>query len=238
MTAQDKVPGFSESYDRARRAYGFVAALLFTWEFVGFDLGEVGGEGVKLTIKSPAALPYVLAVLVVYFSFRLSIEWLHTVAERRRTVPARIDFCVAHVIGAGAVLVLIGQVAFQRQLFDLIRIDDSARKTLLSAVVGAALSAVWTSRGNRPGVATLALGIGIALAIAAAMFYSDPIKHDLSVMIVSAVAAAMTLAIGMRAIRRSVEADKRRAAELELILRESQQAMRDAVDAANRHNRG
>ncbi len=99
-------------YEKARRAYGAVSALLLAWEFVGIDVQPTPIESLNVTLKSPQATPYVLIAFVLYFAFRLTIEWHQSAPERRRMPASRVDFWVAHSIG----ILAIGLYGVQRLL--------------------------------------------------------------------------------------------------------------------------
>ncbi len=87
-------------------------ALLLAWELVGIELQDAPIESIKITLKSPQAVPYVLIALVFYFAFRLTVEWHQSALERRRMRASLVDFYVAHLIGVLA----IGLYATQRLL--------------------------------------------------------------------------------------------------------------------------
>jgi hypothetical protein len=102
MSESSEIPALSEHYAHSRRAYAGISALLIAWELIGVELETKPIENFKITIKSPQAAPYVLIVLILYFAFRTTNEWLHIDVRRRRLFPARLDFMVAHIIAATA----------------------------------------------------------------------------------------------------------------------------------------
>src|SRR5436190_18860859 len=102
MTQEPEIPALGRAYAHARKAYTAVSAVLIAWELIGIELENHPIEHFKITIKSPQAVPYVLIVLVFYFSFRTTIEWAQTDARRRGLFPAKLDFIVAHTIAATA----------------------------------------------------------------------------------------------------------------------------------------
>jgi hypothetical protein len=77
---------------------------------VGFNVEEAPLQNLKITLKSPDAIPYILIVLVIYFAYRLFIEWLQCPAECTRVTATRFDFVLSHLIGLGS----IGLYGFQR----------------------------------------------------------------------------------------------------------------------------
>ena len=67
----------SEGYRKARKFYGLISALLLGWEIVGIRLPEGGAVETsigKWTVLNPDAVPWVLAVLVIYAGFRFEVE--------------------------------------------------------------------------------------------------------------------------------------------------------------------
>ncbi len=115
-------PELGASYDKARRAYGSVSALLLAWELVGIELQPTPIENLKITLKSPQAAPYVLLVLVLYFAFRLSVEWCQAVPQRRQMRPSKVDFVIAHLIGTCAIGLFSVQRLLEIQIADRISV--------------------------------------------------------------------------------------------------------------------
>ena len=109
-------PHFGSAYDKARKAYGSQSGLLLAWELIGIELPGAPLENVKVTLKSPQAIPYVLIALVVYFAFRITIEWYQAEPSRRRLWASRVDFTVAHAIGAAALLLYAVQAILRVQI--------------------------------------------------------------------------------------------------------------------------
>ena len=112
-------PPLTEAYQKAHKQYGLFTALLIGWELVGFTVEEMPLDSVKVTLKSPEAIPYVLLALVVYFGYRLTIEWLQCDRKRRQIRAAMTDFWVAHIIGSAAIGLFVFQQVFNVQLIDL-----------------------------------------------------------------------------------------------------------------------
>lgn len=99
----EEAPHFSDPYHAARRGYVVSAGLLLAWGLVGLSVSDADVGDVPIKIASPDAVPYVLVVLVLYFAFRLTTEWLHTDIRRRRLRISQVDFAVSHVIGCAAI---------------------------------------------------------------------------------------------------------------------------------------
>jgi hypothetical protein len=97
-------PAFGESYDNARKAYSLASALLLAWGMLGVEILEPSLELFRIKLNSPKAAPYVLIALVAYFAFRLTVEWYQAESNRRDRFESKVDFAVAHMIGAAAIL--------------------------------------------------------------------------------------------------------------------------------------
>jgi lipid-A-disaccharide synthase-like uncharacterized protein len=120
----EEAPHLPEAFQAARRAYGLASALLIAWEAIGIDFGESPVEGLKLTLKSPQAVPYILSALTLYFAFRFVIEWHQADKRRREMVASRVDYIFAHLLGAAALILYIYQSLLQVQVADLFDRSD------------------------------------------------------------------------------------------------------------------
>jgi hypothetical protein len=139
-TATWKAEAFSATFDKARKSYGFATALLLAWALIGIDLQPDVLSNYKLTLKSPQAAPWVLVAAVLYFGFRLTIEWFQTNPARRKMLASRTDFYTAHLLGVLAVSVFLGQKLLQGQLANLFsgRTRSIAYGVIIGLGVGAA----------------------------------------------------------------------------------------------------
>jgi len=108
------------SYHKARKSYGLFSALLVAWELIGIELTETPFESFKVKIKTPEVAPYVLVILVIYFAYRFTIEWLLINEENRKIRVALIDFYISHIIGLIAILIFIIQTAINIQIVKII----------------------------------------------------------------------------------------------------------------------
>ena len=117
---QPEIAALGEAYNHARKAYGLTSALLIAWELIGVELEASPIESVKLTLKSPQAAPYVLIVLIIYFGFRMTIEWYQNDIRRRRLPASRIDFAVAHAIAIVSLALYGYQTLSKVQLANII----------------------------------------------------------------------------------------------------------------------
>lgn len=100
----------TDAFRRARKNYILFAALFIAWELIGFELEDRASSMVNVTIKSPEAAPWVLVILVIYFSYRLSIEWMQLEQRIKDTLPIRIEMAVSHCIA----IFPIGLWSFQK----------------------------------------------------------------------------------------------------------------------------
>lgn len=111
----------STEYHKSHKQLMLWSTILFIWELIGVDLEkarDVGGNvgPVVTALKSPQAIPWVLVILVLYFSFKCSIEWAQCQAERRSVRFARIDFISAWVVSVSAIFLYLGQAVARVQL--------------------------------------------------------------------------------------------------------------------------
>ena len=158
----------TDAYYRAHRAYGLMSGLLLAWALVGIDLTDAPVESVKVTFKTPQAAPYVLAVLVLYFGFRVSIEWFQCPPAARERRAARVDFVVAHILGVSAVLLYIAQARFRFQLATT-KFGAYAAPGLFGILAAFGLAELW--RYHREGQTDrLRLAVYLILAIAPIIF--------------------------------------------------------------------
>ena len=135
-----KNPPLSDQYHKTRRQLMLWSGILFAWELIGIDLEklkDVGGNaGAAITaIKSPQAIPWVLSILILYFTFRCVIEWNQCDAERRRHAASQIDFLFSFAVAIAAISLYVSQHLFS------IRVAEKVTNLLSfeSIVIG------WTS---------------------------------------------------------------------------------------------
>ncbi len=125
----------SSEYHKARKQLMLWAGILFIWEFVGIDLEkakESGGNAGAIisAIKSPQAVPWVLLILVVYFAFKLRIEWRQCNKLRRDVAEAKQDCYSAWAFAVVACLLYFGQTISRVQFADVV--DLSSRSNSFS----------------------------------------------------------------------------------------------------------
>ncbi len=132
----------TDAYHKARKLLGLFGGLLIAWELVGVDLSEI--EYAK-ALKSPQAAPYVLIALILYFGFRLSIEWKLSDPEMRTKKAAQVDVWVAFAIATTA----LGLNGWQQ--FSRIRVADNWITLAVASVAPMILALVgfWFMRRAR-----------------------------------------------------------------------------------------
>jgi hypothetical protein len=118
MPSDAKIPQATDAYRKAHRHYVLFSAILLAWEIVGIEIRDAPFQNVNIALKSPAAIPFILLVLVAYFSYRTIIEWLQCDPQRRSVRAARFDFILSHIIAVSSLLVLAVQKVYQTQIAD------------------------------------------------------------------------------------------------------------------------
>ena len=125
----------SESYHRARRMFALLSGILIAWEYIGINIGGdrvnnhqsvtgiTPGIGLPVTIRNPEIIPTIIFILVLYFSFRFTIEWTHSPIKIRHHLTSLIDVVVAYLIGLAAVILFAVQRMTQVRLADFFGIQ-------------------------------------------------------------------------------------------------------------------
>jgi hypothetical protein len=111
----------TSEYHKAHKQLLLWSAILFIWELIGVDLDkakEAGGNvGAAVSIlRSPQAVPWALVILVVYFFFKLTLEWNQNAEERRRNRSAQVDFGSALVIAGVSLALYAAQTVSHQQV--------------------------------------------------------------------------------------------------------------------------
>jgi hypothetical protein len=192
LTAQPSdIPVLGSAYNHARKAYGVTSALLMAWELIGVELAAAPVENLKLTLKSPQAAPYVLIVLIVYFGFRMVIEWYQTDPRRRQMRASKVDFVVAHCI-AGASLALYGyQTVTMVQLVNVLP-QHSGMSLVLGMSVGQTTFFLISPSGWRQRL-TFIIPSGTITVLATLAFFAivaSPAELSLSMLIIGLIGFA------------------------------------------------
>jgi len=112
----------SENYHKARRQYALFSGLLIAWEFVGLRLHHDSLRSKGIDILSPQAVPFALIALILYFFYRIVMEWLRNDESTRERALSMTDFAVSHFLALGAIGVFIYQRMAAIQIADNIRL--------------------------------------------------------------------------------------------------------------------
>ncbi len=126
----------TESYQKARRIYAGFSGLLLGWEFIGIQFLEAGVSSLKFGIKNPEAIPYVILILVIYFSYRLTNEWTILDKSSKASKSVKIDFLVSHLLGLLSIIIFVYQQLSGIQVFQIIQ-----ENLLLIFIIGMAFGA-------------------------------------------------------------------------------------------------
>jgi hypothetical protein len=118
-------PALASEYHKARRQLMLWSGILFVWEFIGVDLEKAATAGGNVgafvsSIKSPQAIPWVILILVGYFMFRLTVEWLQSSPLRRMQKVAQLDFVSCLSVAVVANLLYFYQQLAQVQFANII----------------------------------------------------------------------------------------------------------------------
>ena len=98
-------PPLSDQYHNARNKYALFSALLLAWSFLGIQIDIKSlFANVNVSLPTPEKLPILLTVLVLYYAYRICIEWNQCDGIRRSYRSSRVDFTVTHSIGLASIL--------------------------------------------------------------------------------------------------------------------------------------
>ncbi|SRR6266436_2806380 len=157
VSAREPRP-LSSEYHKARKQLMLWAGILFIWELIGIDLEkikEAGGNAGAIigAIKSPQAVPWALLILVVYFAFKLRIEWGQCNRVRRQGRESRMDYYSAFVVASAACALYFGQAASHVQLANAIQQSSKIESIVSGATAGVAVTIfiflLWEWRGKK-----------------------------------------------------------------------------------------
>ena len=92
----------SPEYHKARKQVVLWSGILLTWEFLGFDVERAKAAQnvgpLLAAIKNPNYIPFVMLILVAYFAYKTTIEWVQCSPVRRAAGISQLDFFSAWVI--------------------------------------------------------------------------------------------------------------------------------------------
>lgn len=128
-------PPLSDHYHNARNKYARFSALLLAWGFLGIqiDIRSLFAT-VSVSLPTPEKVPILLTGLVLYYAYRICIEWNQCDGTRRSYRSSQVDFAITHLIGFASVVTYDIQQTISPQ-FGQIAIDRAPTLLILLAVV-------------------------------------------------------------------------------------------------------
>ena len=114
----------TDAYHKARRSYCLFSGLLIAWELIGIQLPKDPFPQIKIILKSPEAAPFIFISLILFFSFRMTIEFLQCDQKRIDNKYSKIDFHVAHLLALISVLLFIFQRTTEVQSADVLKLNS------------------------------------------------------------------------------------------------------------------
>jgi uncharacterized membrane protein len=177
--ARESTPEVTKAYQTAHKNYVLVAALLGSWQLLGITVETKDKWGI--TLKSPSAVPLILFALVVYFGYKVTIEWLQCDERRRKNPAALLDFRIAHIIAVVSISISLVQYVLQRQLLDVLaRLIPTAERHLMLAgmMIGAGLSKLVPMLWNWPKNESHSSRVwfAVAMTVSASMIIAVPLS--------------------------------------------------------------
>lgn len=123
ISTDKEVPHLSQEYYKARKSYNLFAGLLFLWGLVGIDIINIPTPtpsnimNLNFKLKSPDALPYVLIVVLLFYAYRVSIEWYQSDVDRRKLNQSKVDFYISHILAVTSIFIYLLQANINKQIF-------------------------------------------------------------------------------------------------------------------------
>jgi hypothetical protein len=116
------IPHLTDHYHQARKEYTLVSGVLLAYVLIGIGLPDDGKliPNASISLKNPNALPIIFLTLLIYFSYRVTIEWNQCDERRRAMTVSRVDFLVAHALGLCSVAAYLIDRALQYGLGQLV----------------------------------------------------------------------------------------------------------------------
>ncbi len=131
--------------------------------------GITPGIALPITLRSPEVIPTIIFILVLYFSFRFSIEWIQSPIPIRKKLSSSIDATVSYLIGLVAIIIF-GLQNLSRfrlsELFEISTITSFFIGIVLTTAVGTMVLTMFKRRGSYslfPFLITVAIIISISL---------------------------------------------------------------------------
>jgi DNA-binding CsgD family transcriptional regulator len=127
-------PPLSDQYHSARNKYALFSALLLAWNFLGLqiDIRSIFAS-VSLSLPTPDKVPILLTGLVLYYAYRISIEWNQCNGTRRDYKSSQVDFAITHLIGFVSLLAYGVQQTVPQ--FGQMVVDSASSRSILFAAV-------------------------------------------------------------------------------------------------------
>lgn len=117
----EPIPDLSPHYYKSRNSLLLFSGLLLAWELMNITVNkefEAPSLGATFNIENVDAIPYVIFVLILYFVFRLILEWRQSDKRRRNLPESKIDLYVSLIIPVLAVSVYSIQRWFDISVFE------------------------------------------------------------------------------------------------------------------------
>ena len=134
-TINNDIPHLSPEYYKARKNYNLFVGLLFIWEFVGVELSNMPIQNINIKLKSPDAAPYVLLTLLIFYSYRVTIEWHQSNFDRRTYLQSKVDYFISHFLAFSSVIIFLIQSKTGKQIFEIIFIKETFQSINLDFLV-------------------------------------------------------------------------------------------------------
>ncbi len=132
-TSVSSPPPLSDQYHNARNRYAFLSALLLSWNFLGVQIDIKSlFSNISVSLPTPDKVPILLTGLVLYFAYRICIEWNQCDGTRRSYMSSQVDFAITHLIGFASILTYGLQQTIP-QLGQMI-VDRAPTLSILSAI--------------------------------------------------------------------------------------------------------
>ena len=119
----------TDAYHKARRLLALFSGILISWEYVGISLGDATSKVASATlpiantpinIRNPEVFPVVILTLVLYFAFRLAVEWNQCDKRRTALFASQVDLIASYLLSGGAILLYVLQQTFPFRLADFL----------------------------------------------------------------------------------------------------------------------
>lgn len=118
-------PHLSTEYYKARKSYNLFSGLLLVWGIVGININSMPAPNpsnitnLNVQFKTPGAIPYVLIFMVIFYAYRLTIEWYQSSCARRVMWQSKADFFSSHLFAFISFSIFVLQNLVDRQVYDI-----------------------------------------------------------------------------------------------------------------------